>query len=333
VPQVSVIIPCYNEQSTIRLLLDSLYAQTFPRQEMEVVIADGMSEDGTREEIIAWQAENPELTIRVVDNLKRVIPSALNRAIEAAQGEYIVRLDAHSMPNPDYVERSVKTLQEGCGDNIGGAWCIQPGGDGGVAKSIAAAAAHPLGVGGAQYRVGGQSQAVDTVPFGAFRRSLFDRIGLYDETLLSNEDYEYNARIRKAGGVVWSDPKIQSTYFARSTFKDLARQYWRYGYWKVQMLRRYPETIRWRQGLPPLLVLSILGFGILSIWFGWARWLWFLEVLIYGLAMVLAGLQVTLRNRDLRMVFGVPLAILTMHFSWGAAFIWSFMKTILGRTG
>jgi succinoglycan biosynthesis protein ExoA len=331
-PQVSIIIPCYNEQNTIRLLLDALYQQTFPRAEMEIIIADGMSEDSTRDVIAAWQAENSELIVRVVDNPKRAIPSGVNRAIEAAEGAFIVRLDAHSMPNLDYVERSVNALKDGRGDNVGGAWRIQPGGSGGMAKSIAVAAAHPLGVGGAQYRVGGQPQAVDTVPFGAFRKELFNRFGLYDESLLSNEDYEYNARIRKAGGVVWFDPKIQSVYFARSTFKDLARQYWRYGYWKFQMLRRYPETIRWRQGLPPIFVLSVLGLGLLAIWFGWARWLLILEIMIYGTILIFAGLQIAIRRRDLRILAGVPLAIFIMHFTWGLAFINSFVNTILGRS-
>ena len=198
--------------------------------------------------------------------------------------------------------------------------------------AIAAAAAHPLGVGSVQYRVGGEAQTVDTVPFGAFRRDLVERIGFYDEALLSNEDYEYNARIRKAGGVVWFDPKIQSTYIARSTYRDLARQYWRYGYWKLQMLRRYPETIRWRQGLPPLLVLSLLSLGLLSIWFVWARWLLILEIISYGVLMVLAGLQSAKKHASCDLMAGVPLAIMTMHLSWGTAFLWSFVKTIFFRT-
>jgi glycosyltransferase involved in cell wall biosynthesis len=298
---------------------------------MEVVIADGMSTDGTRKEIEAWSAQNTDITVRVVDNPKRVIPAALNAALAAATGEFIVRLDAHCMPAPNYVALSVQALRDGRGDDVGGIWRIKPGAAGWVAASIAVAAAHPLGVGGAQYRVGGRPQAVDTVPFGAFRRDLIERIGFYDEALLSNEDYEYNARIRKAGGVVWFDPEIQSTYFARSTFKDLARQYWRYGYWKLQMLRRYPETIRWRQGLPPLFVLNFLGLGLLSVWFGWARWLWIFETSIYSVALILAGLQLAVRHRSLQMLVGVPLAILTMHFSWGAAFVWSFVKTIFGK--
>jgi len=330
-PLVSVIIPCLNEQETIQLLLEALYAQTFARSKMEVVIADGMSTDATRGEIAMWNSKHPDLAIRVVDNPRRVIPAALNVALQSAQGDIIVRLDAHSMPEPDYIARSVQALLDGQGDNIGGVWQIQPGSTGWVAQSIAVAAAHPFGVGGAQYRVGGQPQAVDTVPFGAFRRELVERIGYYDETLLSNEDYEYNARIRKAGGVVWFDPKIQSRYFARSTFKDLARQYWRYGYWKFQMLRRYPATIRWRQGLPPLFVASLAGLGLLSFWFEWARWLFSAEVLLYALILGLAGFLSGYRRGRWSLMIGVPCAIVIMHITWGAAFLWSVIRTLFGR--
>ena len=330
-PQVSIIVPCYNEQATIRLLLDALYAQTFVRLEMEVIIADGMSTDSTRTEISAWGVAHPDLTVRVVDNPKRAIPAALNAALQTAQGDIIVRLDAHSMPAPDYVAKSVEVLRAGLGDNVGGVWQIQPGAAGWVARSIAVAAAHPLGVGGAQYRVGGQPQAVDTVPFGAFHRNLVERIGFYDETLLSNEDYEYNARIRKAGGVVWFDPRIRSTYFARSTFQDLARQYWRYGYWKFQMLRRYPETIRWRQGLPPLFVLTVLLLALLAIWSPWAFGALLAEIGLYAIVIGIVGLQGALKLRDAGLIIGLPIAIAVMHFSWGLAFLWSFSKTIFGK--
>ena len=331
-PQVSVIVPCYNEQATISLLLDALYAQTFPRAEMEVVIADGLSTDATRAVITAWQADHPDLTIRVVENPRRVIPMALNITIQAARGEIIVRMDAHAMPAADYVARCVQALEAGRGDNVGGVWRIQPGAAGWVARSIAVAAAHPLGVGGAQYRVGGQPQAVDTVPFGAFRRDLVDRIGLYDESLLSNEDYEYNARIRQAGGVVWFDPKIQSVYFARSTFRKLAQQYGRYGYWKWQMLRRYPETLRWRQGLPPLFLLSLLTGALLAIRFPWAGGLLALEVGVYLMVLWGAGLHVAWRKKDFALAAGVPVAIATMHITWGTAFLWSLVKSAFARS-
>ena len=322
---VSIIVPCYNEQETIRLLLEAIYAQTYPRQDLEVIVADGMSTDRTRQEIAAFQSSHPALPVRVVENPQRIIPAGLNVAVRAAQGEYIVRLDAHSTPAPDYVARCVAALQTGAGDNVGGVWVIQPGGADWRANSIATAASHPLGVGDARYRLGGSAQAVDTVPFGAFRRSLVDRVGWFDETLLTNEDYEFNARIRRAGGTVWMDPSIRSAYRARSSYLELARQYWRYGYWKARMLRRYPETFRWRQ-LAGVFVLSFAVLGLLAIWFPWAGWLLALEVGVYLLGLFLAGAQVALRRREAALLVGVPLAIATMHFAWGSGFIWSMIK-------
>jgi glycosyltransferase involved in cell wall biosynthesis len=325
-PQVSIIVPCYNEQATIRHLLEAILAQSFPRAQIEVIIADGMSTDRTRAEIAEFQRDHPDLALRVVDNPARSIPSGLNRAIGAARGEYLVRLDAHAKPAPDYVERSLAALQAGRGDNVGGLWQIEPGAQTWVARAIAVAAAHPLGVGGAQYRVGGAAQAVDTVPFGAFRRDLIERIGFFDETLLSNEDYEFNARIRKSGGAVWFDPAIRSTYFARASLKELARQYWRYGYWKFRMLCRYPETIRWRQGLPPLFFLSLFGLGLLAIVWPWLSWILLVELLLYLFALLLAGAQLSIRHRHVALLAGAPLAMVVMHTSWSLAFWWSLLS-------
>ncbi len=292
VPLVSVIVPCYNEEKTIGLLLGALNEQSFPRAEMEVIISDGLSTDHTLERIQSFKSAHPELCVRVVENRQRSIPSGLNRAIEAARGTYIVRLDAHSLPRPEYVSRCVELLESKRGDNVGGVWEIQPGGPGWQARAVAAAAAHPLGVGDALYRYTEQAGAVDTVPFGAFRRDLVAQIGGFDESLLSNEDYEFNTRLRQAGGAVWLDPSIRSAYFARSTLADLARQYWRYGYWKARMLRRYPKTLRWRQALPPLFVLSLLFLSLAGLLWAPARWLLVVEFGLYALILLIVGLQV-----------------------------------------
>ncbi len=326
-PKVSVIVPCYNEQDTVQLLLESLLEQTFPQQEMEVIIADGMSTDRTREQIANFRSAHPQSIVRIIDNPKRTIPAALNRAIDAAQGEIIVRLDAHSMPRPDYIARSVAALEAGLGDNVGGVWEIRPGGPGRLARAIAVAAAHPLGVGDARYRVGGEvvAGAVNTVPFGAFRRALVNQIGYFDEDLLTNEDYEFNVRARQAGATIWLDPAIRSVYFARANLSDLARQYWRYGYWKLRMLLRYPHTFRWRQ-LSGAFVLTWLVLGVLSIWFVFARWLLLAEAVIYLSALMISGLQSAFEKRDLSLILGVPLAIVVMHFSWGTAFLWSLVE-------
>jgi len=170
-----------------------------------------------------------------VDNPRRSIPSAVNCAIQNSRGEIIVRLDAHSKPYPDYVQNCVDALEQGRGDTIGGVWEIHPGAPTWIARSIAVAAAHPLGVGDAFYRHTKVAAEVDTVPFGSFRRSLVDRVGYFDESLLTNEDYEFYVRVRNAGGRIWLDPAIRSVYFARSTLGQLARQYRRYGFWKWLM--------------------------------------------------------------------------------------------------
>jgi glycosyltransferase involved in cell wall biosynthesis len=323
--QVSIIVPCYNEQKTIRLLLAAIYAQNYPRQEMEVVIADGLSTDNTRQEITLFQEAHPDLIIRVVDNPQRIIPAGLNCALEAANGEIIVRLDAHSIPAEDYVQRCVAAINAKKGENVGGVWEIQPAGSTWQAQSIAAAAAHPLGVGDARYRLGGDAQEVDTVPFGAFHRSLIDRIGNFNESLLTNEDYEFNTRVRQSGGKIWFDPAIRSQYIARQKISDLAKQYWRYGYWKARMLRRYPSAFRWRQ-LAGVFVISFPILAVLGIWFWWARWLLGLEVIIYLLTLFLVGIQLAFKRRQVILIWGVPLAIATMHFSWGTAFIWSMIS-------
>jgi len=326
VPDVSIIVPCYNEQATIHLLLEALYAQTYPRSRMEVVIADGLSTDETRETIARFQQEHPDLPIRIVDNPQRIIPAALNRALDQARGEYIIRMDAHAVPQKEYVAECVAALQAGKGDNVGGVWRIAPRGKGWVARGIAAAAAHPLGVGDAHYRHTRRAQYVDTVPFGAFRRGLIDKIGPFDERLLTNEDYEFNARLRQAGGRIWLDPAIRSVYFARGTLAALARQYLRYGFWKAQMLRRYPQTLRWRQALPPLFVLSLIALALLSLFFSWARLLLLLESALYGLALLAAGIQTALRRRDAALILSVPLAIAVMHLCWGGAMLWGMLR-------
>lgn len=325
-PKVSIIVPCYNEQATIRLLLDAILAQTYLRSQMEIVIADGISQDKTRDVIAGFHSQHPDLALRILDNERRGIPSALNLAVSAARGEIIVRLDAHSMPEPDYMERCEQALEAGKGANVGGVWMIRPGASGWIAESIAAAAAHPLGVGDALYRLAPKAGPVDTVPFGAFRRELIEKIGGFDETLLSNEDYEFNARVRQSGGVVWLDPQIRSTYFARATLGALVTQYWRYGFWKFKMLRRYPDTLRWRQALPPAFVLSLIGLLILSFFFPLIKFILILEILCYLAVLSMAGAHLAFRQLKPLLVLGLPLAIMVMHLSWGSGFLWSIVS-------
>jgi glycosyltransferase involved in cell wall biosynthesis len=324
-PTVSIIVPCFNEENRIHFLLDAVFAQTYPRDLMDVTIADGHSTDHTRDVIASFQLEYPDLRLKVVDNHIRSIPAALNCAIHASSGEIILRLDAHSGPSQDYVERSVTALLAGKGENVGGIWNIRPGADTWVARSIAVAASHPVAVGDALYRHAKEAAHVDTVPFGAYRRTLIDRIGGYDESLLANEDYELNTRIRQSGGKIWLDPAISSVYFARSTLSALARQYNRYGFWKFKMLRRYPATLRWRQALPPLFVASLIGLMLLIPIFPFFVWQLGFELLVYFGILGVLGFRQSIKRNEYFYILGMPMAIAVMHFAWGAGFLWSIL--------
>jgi GT2 family glycosyltransferase len=154
-------------------------------------------------------------------------------------------------------------------------------------------------------------------------------VGEFDETLLTNEDYEFNVRLRNAGGIVWFNPAIRSVYYARSNLVALARQYARYGFWKTRMLRRYPGTLRWRQALPPLFILSLLFLSIASLFTPLALYALSLQMGIYVMVTLAAALLETIRRKDVGLLFGFPIAIWTMHFSWGT----SFLRGILSGRG
>ncbi|MBL8051167.1 MAG: glycosyltransferase [Anaerolineales bacterium] len=332
-PFVSIIVPCYNEEATIQHLLNGILAQTYPRHKMEVVISDGISTDKTVQAIESFQKEHPDLQIRVVINQARTIPSGLNQAITESRGEIIIRLDAHSMPIPEYVHRCVSALQSNKGTNVGGVWEIHSGSTTWIAESISLAAAHPLGVGDAMYRLNAKAGAVDTVPFGSFYKTLIQNIGGFDETLLANEDYEFNTRVRESGGTVYLDPSIRSVYFSRSTLKQLAIQYFRYGFWKLKMLKRYPHTLRWRQALPPLFVLSLLAWVVLSLWLQVAFYILVLQLFLYFFVLGLAGVRLAFSKKKGYLIFGVPLAIATMHIAWGTGFLFSGISSLFIKNG
>ncbi len=317
----SIIIPCYNEEATISNLLSGLYDQTYGISNIEIIIADGSSCDGTREKISKFAESHTDLRLKVIDNPKRTIPAGLNLALSIATGEFIIRLDAHSFPAKDYIEKCVSGLKNNAGDNVGGIWIIKPGSSGWVAESIAKAASSSLGVGDANYRIMSKSGEVDTVPFGAFKKLFLQEMGGFDETLLTNEDYELNTRIRKIGGKVWLDNSIKCTYFARNTYSKLARQYWRYGFWKAQMLKRYPESVKWRQALPPLFVLGLIVTLFLSILQPVFLVLLLTVVFVYLFILVISSWIVAYKNHQPAFIIGMPIAISIMHVLWGAGLL------------
>ena len=331
-PTVSVFVPCFNEERNMVRLLDSLANQTFPVAEMEILIVDGLSTDRTRAIIKKYMTRTPLPMIRILDNPDRFIPNALNIGVKNAQGDFLVRMDAHSIPAKDYVARCVEFLKNNPKSGVGGRIeiAVNDYGTSYIGKSISVAASNPLGSGGASYRSGGKAGSVDTVPFCAFSKETFAKVGKYDETLLANEDYEWNTRLRKSGGTVWFDPEICSVYFARETLGALSRQYLNYGFWKFKMLKRYPKTLRLRQFLPVALLtflilasfLTIVGIVMENLWLSWAAPVAFIS---YA-GLVAIGVAATLSTRKWFLLPGVALAIMVMHLSWASGFFGSICK-------
>jgi glycosyltransferase involved in cell wall biosynthesis len=253
-PFVSIIIPTYNEEHYIDALFSNLLNQDFPHDRWEIIVADGRSSDRTREKLEAWQRKCSFL--HVIDNPHRYVPHALNAALGVAKGDVIVRLDAHSMYPRNYVRRLVDQLYALDADNVGGMWITTPANDSAEAMAVALATSHPLGIGNAAYRHGAKGPTrVDTVPYGCFRRSAFERFGTFDEELLRNQDDEFNGRIIKGGGSIWLIPDLKIHYFARPTLPKMRSMFYQYGFYKPLVNRKLGSAATLRQFAPPALVL------------------------------------------------------------------------------
>ncbi len=327
---VSVVIPCYNEERFIGKALEQL-ADQFESDRYEIIVVDGMSDDRTRRVIEEFKTRRSDLSVSVVDNPARNIPTALNLGISAARGNIIARMDAHAVPSDGYIRRCVEVLRAGTAGAVGMPCMVRPGADTLVARAIAAAVSHSFGIGDAKYRLGAGGpvqEAVDTVAFACFRKSLWKELGGFNEALLANEDYDFNYRIRESGRPVILDRAGHCDYFARTTLGALAFQYLRYGGWKAEMIRLQPKSIRLRHLVAPIFVCSLVLLFLGG--FLW-RWMWallMLEVAVYLVAALVAGFQAARRaGGGVALILLMPVVFATIHLAWGSSFlrrlIWS----------
>ena len=327
-PRVSVIMPCRNEARYIVGVLEAILRQQEPPGGFEVVVADGLSIDGTRERVLGVAARDPR--VRLVDNADHFTPHGLNAAIAAARGEVIVRMDAHTDYAPDYIAACVRTLEASGADNVGGPWVAR--GTGYLSRAIAAAFQSPFAVGGARGHRVRYEGPVDTVYLGCWRKEAFAKFGPFDEELVRNQDDEHNLRITRGGGRVWQSPAIRSWYVPRASIGALFRQYAQYGYWKVRVIQKHhlPASVR---HLVPGAFVALLLAGAAAAPFLPAAALATAALAAAYLACTLLAALVTAARSQLRLAPALPVVFAAYHFGYGTGFLRGLVDFALLRRG
>ncbi|BAM02070.1 MULTISPECIES: glycosyltransferase family 2 protein [Caldilinea] len=320
-PFVSVILPVRNEGSFIRDVLLSLIDQDYPCERMEIWVVDGLSTDDTVDQAAKIAAERSCPPIHLIENPKRSMPAGFNAAIPHTKGDVIIIAGGHAKFARDYISQCVKLLQQTGADCVGGP--INTVGKTPIAQAIALAQSSWFGVGGAAFRMKtAKAGFVDTVAFGAYSRSVFEKIGLLDEELVRNQDDEFNFRLIQSGGKIWLDPSIRSEYYSRSSLKSLWKQYFYYGMYKVRVIQKRGAIPAYRHLVPAAFVLALLG-GV-GMFFISQRKIWLTPVLIYGLANGVASVYVG--SHDKRLAPYLPIVFATLHLAYGLGFLYGLWR-------
>ncbi len=327
-PFVSVVIPCRNEEAYIASCLDSILATDYPRDRIEVLVADGQSDDGTRAILAEYLTRYR--CIALIENLRRTTPAALNAAIRAATGSVIIRMDAHVVYPPEYISRLVDALEETGADNVGAVLETVPADLTPTGKAIAIGLSHPFGVGNSYFRTGSRERReVDTVPFGCYRRDVFDRIGLFDEELIRNQDDELNFRLIRHGGRVLLVPEVTCRYYARRTFRQVSRMYYQYGYFKPLVARKVGRVMTARQLVPSLLLAALAGSAVVSPWVPGAGAAFACIAGAYALGVLACSGAAA--GTDLRCGAALAAVFPILHFSYGFGFLRGMYDHLLIR--
>jgi glycosyltransferase involved in cell wall biosynthesis len=324
-PFCSVIIPCRNERGFIGSCLASILAGTYPLHRLEVIVVDGLSDDGTRETVTEYARRHA--IVRVLDNPKQVTPSALNIAVANARGDVIVRLDAHALYPPDYIRRCVEILMSSGADCVGGVLTTRVRDRTVFASGIELALTHVLGVGNSKFRLGVKApQWVDAVPFGCMRKELFLKVGLFNETLHRSQDWDFWNRVRRAGGKILLHPSIQCVYLARGTLEAICRYNFANGYWVTWPMRRAGTRFAPRHVMPLAFCVSLVAAGAGGIlWPG--LWAFGLAVLgFYAALSIGVSAVAAVYRRNAGLLLTGPVAFAAMHFSYGLGSMWGMVR-------
>jgi glycosyltransferase involved in cell wall biosynthesis len=322
-PIISVIVPCRNEKTHIEACVRSILTQDLPSEDFEVLVVDGMSDDGTRT-ILVRMAEQ-DVRVRIIDNPYGITPYGRNAGVQAACGRYIAILDAHTEYAPDYLRACFELLQEHPEVCCSGGPIISQG-KGLLGRAVAAVMSHPVGVGNAKHRFPNYEGYAEGACFPMFRKEIFKKVGLFDENLIRNQDDEFNYRLARAGEKVFISPRARCTYFVRETPSQLFRQYFQYGFWRVAVLRKHRSLPSVRQIIPASFLLLMGIFFIAGLFLpGW--WRLAVAVLPVAYAAVLLGAGVGIAvTRDWAAGLMFPVAAILIHTAYAAGFTWGIVK-------
>jgi succinoglycan biosynthesis protein ExoA len=327
-PCISIVLPCRNEVQFIDDCLASVYDFEPVEGGSEVIIVDGKSTDGTREKLAAWQARHPDLLI--LDNPRGIVPSAMNIGIRAARGELVVRLDAHSTYARDYLRRCVGTYRQTAADNVGGVMMTMPRGKSLGAMLVRALTTHRFGVGDSEFRLGTIEGPADTVPYGCFPRTVFDRAGMYDERLVRNQDYELNCRIRRLGGVVWMNPAIAISYYNQATLHGLMRQAITTSAWNAWMWYLAPYSFAFRHIIPGAFVAALCIAAIASIVSPAGLEMLGAIMIPYALLACATSVQQAARY-SWWLILPMPFCFFAYHLMYGAGTLWGGIQLLFHK--
>ncbi len=318
---ISIILPIRNEVKEIGKCLDAILMQDFPSDQIEIIIADGMSTDGTREKVKSYRKIHNY--IHLIDNQGKIVSTGMNEAIKKSSGEIIIRVDGHTQIDSNYISTCVETLQRTSADNVGG--CMTARANNVFGYSVAIATSTPFGIGNSKFHYSQTEGEVDSVYMGAWPRFVFSKIGLFDEELIRDQDDEFNYRLRANGGRIILNPDIRSIYTTRSTPSGLFTQYFQYGFYKIRVLQKHPRQMSIRQFVPPLFVLSLLAVLFLTLT---TKWGWITLVAIAG-SYILANLTasiITSAKKGWRHLSRLPVVFAIIHISYGSGFLAGLFK-------
>lgn len=328
---VSVICPIYNEEKYITKCIESVLEQDYSTEDLEILFVDGLSTDKTRKIVSDYATRYNQ--IRLLDNPHRIVPYAMNIGIKAAKGDIIIRLDGHVEYPTNYISKCVHYLMTlPNAENVGGVCQTLPCNERNISQAIAIALSTGFGMGNSSFRIGStEIRKVDTVPFGCFRKSLFERVGYYDYELVRNQDDELNGRIIKNGGTIYLIPEIKTKYFSRDKISKIRRMFYQYGLYKPLVNKKLGSPATARQFVPLLFLLGIVLGGILSAFSIYIMYIYFAVLALYLAIGLFIGCKYAVKYRRPMLTLLMPYVFANVHLSYGYGYLRGIYKILANK--